>query len=573
MKDYFQLRKNLKKDFSSMPKMKVAVLGDTATQFLGEMIRAVAYERVLNIEIWESGYNQIETQIAVSNSELYAYKPDIIVLFFATHKLLHRYNTLSPSQYHTLAESEHDRIIKLVENIKANISAKIILYNFYEINDAVFGSYGLKTESAFIFQWHKLNFELMKTASLRNDLFLCDIDNLQRRAGNRVFFQPAVYLNSDMVFSIDVLPEVAAKTVDIIAAINGAIKKCVILDLDNTIWGGIIGEDGIENIQIGTLGIGKAFTEFQYWLKKLKNRGIVLAVCSKNDEQIARAPFEKHPDMILKMEDIAVFVANWNNKAENIKHIKNILNIGFDAMVFIDDSIFERGMIRELLPEVTVPELPEDPADYIGYLSELNLFETCSFSEEDMQRTLQYKIEAQRKINQQSFASEEEYLKNLDMVSVVETFSKYNIPRVAQLTQRSNQFNLRTVRYTDADIEKIAFSDAYLSFAFNLKDKFGDNGLISVVILKKDKEDSLFIDTWLMSCRVLKRGMEQFILNTLVMFAQENTYAYLKGEYIPTLKNDMVKDLYKNLGFEKKENYWILDVEKYKKLECFINRK
>ena len=190
-----------------------------------------------------------------------------------------------------------------------------------------------------------------------------------------------------MVLSIDALPLVGSRTLDILCAIKGDFKKCIILDLDNTTWGGVIGDDGMENIQVGSLGIGKAFTEFQYWVKKLKSRGIIVSVCSKNTESVALEPFEKHPEMVLQLDDISVFVANWENKADNIRHIQSILNIGFDSMVFIDDNPFERNIVRENLPEVTVPEMPEDPAEYLEYLYKLNLFETVSHSKLDKDRT------------------------------------------------------------------------------------------------------------------------------------------------------------------------------------------
>jgi FkbH-like protein len=419
----------------------------------------------------------------------------------------------------------------------------------------------------------KLNYDLMVLASETPNLFLCDLSSIQNLVGKSNFFQTSVYINTEMVLSLEVLPKVATKTLDLIKAINGLFKKCVILDLDNTTWGGIIGDDGLENIQIGSLGIGKAFSEFQYWIKKLKNRGVIVAVCSKNTESVAKEPFEKHPDMVLHLEDISVFIANWENKADNIRQIQSILNIGFDSMVFLDDNPFERNIVRENIPEICVPELPEDPADYLEYLYPLNLFETVSFSNEDLERTKLYQIEAQRATIQQKYTNEDDYLQSLNMLSLVESFNKFNIPRVAQLSQRSNQFNLRTIRYTDADIEKLIITEDCFTFAFTLEDKFGDNGLICVVILKHFNKSTLFIDSWFMSCRVLKRGMENFVLNTISSFANEKGYAYLKGEYIPTAKNEMVKDHYLNLGFEQDDTAWKLDVENYTIRKTFITRK
>jgi FkbH-like protein len=573
MKDFAQLKKNLKKDFSDLKKIKVAVLGDTATQFLIQALKATGFDRGFDLQLWEADFNQIERQVFDAGSELYEFKPEIVIVFQSSHKLLGKYNKLKPEQHSNLSSVELESIQNVYSTLVENLNAKVIYYNYAEIDDSVFGNFANKTESSFLFQLRKLNYELMHTASKLSNFFICDLSSIHNLVGKSIFFQSSIYVSTDMVLSIDVLPTIAAKTLDLIGAINGKIKKCVILDLDNTTWGGIIGDDGLENIQIGSLGIGKVFSEFQYWIKKLKNRGIIIAVCSKNTESVAKEPFEKHPDMVLRLEDIATFVANWENKADNIRQIQSILNIGFDSMVFLDDNPFERNLVRENIPGICVPELPEDPAEYLNYLYTLNLFETNTFSNEDTERTKLYQIEAQRNIIQKKFTNEDDFLKSLDMYSLVETFNKFNTPRVSQLSQRSNQFNLRTVRYTDNDIELLSVSKDHFTFAFTLEDKFGDNGLICVIILKKEDENVLFIDTWFMSCRVLKRGMENFVLNTLVSFGLENGFSVLKGEYIPTAKNEMVRDHYLNLGFKENKNNWFLDLSNYKKKKSLISRR
>lgn len=287
------------------------------------------------------------------------------------------------------------------------------------------------------------------------------------------------------------------------------------------------------------------------WIKKLRQRGIIICVASKNDEEKAKEPFEKHPDMILRLDDIAVFLANWETKVDNIRTIQSILNIAYDSMVFLDDNPFERSMVRENIQGITVPELPEDPADYLEYLYSLNLFETANYSDADKDRTKQYQIEAKRVSLKKTFHDEASFLKSLNMVSVVSGFTKFNIPRVAQLSQRSNQFNLRTVRYTETDITELANNHDVIDMSFTLADKFGDNGLIAVVIMKKVDKEVLFIDTWFMSCRVLKRGMENLTLNTMVDKAKSLGYKKIIGEYIPTAKNSMVKNHYDNMGFTK----------------------
>ena len=573
MPTFNELKKNLKKDFSSYKKIKVALLGDTATQFLKQALRGTGFEQGIDLDIWEADFNQIERQVFDPSSELFEFNPEIIIIFHSAHKLLDKYNKLKLTLQNSLANTQLELVSNIVITINSQLKSKIIYYNYTEINDSVFGNYANKIESSFLFQIRKLNFELMVFATKQSSFYICDISSIQNHSGKINLFQPSIYINTEMVLKIDILPEVAKKTTDLIGAMTGSFKKCLILDLDNTMWGGVIGDDGLENIQLGNLGIGKSFTEFQYWIKKLKNRGIILAVCSKNTESIAKEPFEKHPDMVLRLDDIAVFVANWENKADNIRQIQSILNIGFDSMVFLDDNPFERNIVRENINGITVPELPEDPADYLEFLYTLNLFETTSISNEDAERTKQYQVEAERVVLQKSFTNEDDFLKSLNMVSFVEPFNKFNTPRVAQLSQRSNQFNLRTVRYTEAEIENSIVDENIISFTFTLSDKFGDNGMICVIILRPEDKDNLFIDTWFMSCRVLKRGMENFVLNTIVNCARENGYSFLKGEYIQTEKNVLVKDHYFQLGFEQATNHWILNVNNYQEKKCFIKTK
>lgn len=573
MKDFLQLRQNLKKDFSTFESLKIAVLGDTTTQFLTQTIKGLAYEKKLNLEIWEADFNQIERQVYDSSSELYAFGPEITVVYRSSQRLLEKYNKNGPGQCLSLASQELDALENIHFNLTNNMDTKVVYYNYTEIDDAVFGSYANQTEASFLFQLRKLNFELMTLAIEKTNMFLCDISSVQNQVGKSNIFDPHIYINTEIVLSFDALPKVATRTIDVIAAIVGRFKKCVILDLDNTIWGGVIGDDGLEHIQMGSIGIGKAFSEFQHWIKKLKNRGIIVAICSKNTESVALEPFEKHPDMVLRMEDIVVFKANWNSKVDNIREIQNILNISFDSIVFLDDNPFERNVVREHIPEICVPELPEDPANYLDYLYGLNLFETLSYSSEDVHRTRHYQTEAKRTQVYKSYTNEDDFLKSLKMCSEIQSFNTFNTARIAQLSQRSNQFNLRTIRYTQADIERISMADDFFTFAFTLEDKFGDNGLVCVSILKKEKEKSLFIDTWLMSCRVLNRGMENFVLNQLVKFAQNEGFSSLLGEYVPSGKNELVKDHYLNLGFYNEQQYFRLPVKNYQNKKNHIQVK
>ena len=572
-----ELKRNLKKDISDYPTIKVALVGDTATQFLAMAIKGMGVERGYGINLFEAEYNQVERQFLDPTSELYEFDADFLVLFQSTHKLGEKHSLGTLEQQKTLADGRIDFVRSIVEN-SALATKKIIYFNYPEIEDTVFGSYANKVESSFTYQVRKLNYELMRLAEQYANFFICDIAGIQNKFGRDFMFASNVYVSTEMVLSVDVLPYVASRVMDIICSVRGQFKKCLILDLDNTIWGGVIGDDGLEGIQIGHgLGIGKAFTEFQMWVKKLKQRGIIICVVSKNNEETAKEPFEKHPDMILKLDDIAVFQANWETKVDNIRAIQGILNISFDSMVFLDDNPFERNMVRENIPGITVPELPEDPGDYLEYLYSLNLFETTSYSNADKDRTKQYQVEAKRVSLQKTFTNEADFLKSLNMLSVVSGFTKFNTPRVAQLSQRSNQFNLRTIRYTEEDIESFSNNPDVIDLCFTLEDKFGDNGLIAVVIMKKQDENTLFLDTWFMSCRVLKRGMENFTLNTIVARAKAAGYKRIIGEYLPTPKNRMVEQHYSGLGFTKMEgvatDLYELNVETYVPRECYIETK
>ncbi len=570
------LKRNLKSDLTGLPSSKIAVLGDTATQLLCTAIRGMGVERGYNIDLFEAEYNQVERQLLDPTSDLYQFDADFIVIFQSTHKLGEHHSMLSPEQQTNLADDRIGFLASVCEN-PALASKKIIYFNYPEIEDTVFGSYANKVESSFTYQVRKLNYELMRLSQQYQNLFICDIVALQNKLGRDMMFAANVYTSTEMILSMDALPYVASRVMDIICAVKGQFKKCLILDLDNTVWGGVIGDDGLEGIQLGHgLGIGKAFTEFQMWVKKLKQRGIIICVASKNNEEIAKEPFEKHPDMVLKLDDIAVFQANWDTKVDNIRTIQQILNIGFDSMVFLDDNPFERNIVRENIKGITVPELPENPEDYLEYLYSLNLFETASYSNLDKDRTKQYQVEAQRVSLSKTFTNEADFLKSLNMVSVVSGFTKFNTPRVAQLSQRSNQFNLRTIRYTDADIEALANDPNVIDLSFTLVDKFGDNGLIAVVIMKPLDKETLFVDTWFMSCRVLKRGMENFTLNTMVERAKTAGYKKIIGEYLPTPKNKMVENHYNNLGFSKIDDScnarYELDINSYNPLETYVVR-
>ena len=549
-----QLKKLSKTDASALPQYSLAVLGDCATQHLATALRGYGVSVGMRLNVFDADYDQIDAQVMAPDSELYRFAPQGVLLQMCTEKLQEAFYDRPPEARASFAEDTYARIRQIWSRIGSRIPATVLQCNFPLIDDGVFGQFGNKTEQSFLFQQRKLNYLLMQGCQEAKNTFLIDLDALQTALGRSTFADPKLYYVAKMPISLAALPAAAKLVVDVVRSLQGAVKKCLVLDLDNTLWGGVIGDDGLSGIQIGELGTGHAFSDFQKWLKELKNRGILLTVCSKNNEDTAKEPFEKHPEMALRLEDFSMFVANWEDKARNIRTIQQALNIGMDSMVFLDDNPFERELVRTMIPEITVPELPEDPALYLQYLRGLDLFETASYSREDAGRTEQYREKAQRAAFEAAFQSYDDYLEALQMRASASAFDPFHYPRIAQLTQRSNQFNLRTVRYTEAEIEALAQDDSRIGLYFTLKDKFGDHGLISVVVLEKQPEDTLFISEWLMSCRVLKRGMEEFIVDKILSVAAQQGFRRVVGEYIPTPKNAMVKDLYEQLGFARLEN-------------------
>ncbi len=567
---FLRLKKAAKEAKQKNADLKLFLMGDCATQHLAASIQGYCYINGLNINVIDSDYDLIDAQILDSDSELYTENPEFTLIYMCTEKL--RVEFCKCENKKDFADKIYNKIYDYWCRINSHIQTNILQFTFAENDDGVFGNYALKTQESFLFQVKKLNYLLSCGCLKAKNIFPVDLNGIQSVCGRHMLKDDKLYYAAKMPITTELLPEVAKNVFDVVSAVRGNFKKCVICDLDNTLWGGVIGDDGLNGIQIGELGVGHAFEDLQRWLKSLKERGIILCVCSKNNEDTAKEPFEKHPEMVLRLDDISVFVANWEDKASNILSIQKALNIGMDSIVFLDDNPFERNLVRSVIPSISVPELPDDPSEYLNYLISLNLFETASFSENDKDRTLQYQSEIKRQNLEKSFDSYDDYLVSLEMIAQVKPFDEFQTPRIAQLTQRSNQFNLRTVRCTEKDITDYANNPDYITRYFMLKDKFGDHGLISLVILKKTDSHTLFIENWLMSCRVLKRGMEEFIINTVVTTAKENGFDTVIGEYIKTPKNSMVADIYEKHGFEAiGNNRFILRVNDYVPEKNYIN--
>lgn len=561
---YQELKKLARVSAEGNPTVRLAILGDSATQQLAVALKGMGTARGLELQVFDADYDQMDAQTIDPHSALYAFAPDYVLIFPCVQKLLMRYQDTPPEGRSLFAETECRRYCALFERIARLSKAKLLFVDFPTCQDGVFGNGALRTAESFPYQRLLLSAKLAE--KLCNDypnVYPVALSEMQAQLGQERFYDARIWHLAKLAVRTEVLPMLASAVVDVIQSLRGQIKKCVVLDLDNTLWGGVIGDDGLEGIELGELGAGPAFLALQHWLKNLRERGVLLAVCSKNNADTAAEVFEKHPDMVLRMSDIAMFVANWDDKASNIRHIQQTLNIGLDSMVFLDDNPFERNLVQSVLPAVTVPDLPEDPAMVLPYLQSLHLFEAAGCSEEDRVRTQRYQAQISRAEAEQSFDSYEDYLASLHMKAMVESFAPFYFARIAQLTQRSNQFNLRTVRYTEAEIAAIAADDRYITRYMTLSDRFGEHGLVSVVILQK-RPNALFIDTWLMSCRVLRRGAEQYLFDRVVEAVLANGFDTLIGEYLPTAKNAMVADFYAECGMTPLGNgLFTLDCKRY----------
>ena len=557
-----------------LPAYRLAVIGDCATQHISKAIKGTGVSKGVPIEILDTDYDQILAQTSDPGSELYSFSPDGVLIMMCTEKLYAKYTSVPAGERTGFADGVFAWISARWAELSASLPGVSILQSlFTEYDDRVYGSFASRLPHSFIYQLRRLNMRLSDGAAAAKNVYPVDLAYLCGQMGAAAHSE-RMYAVAKLPFSTEAIPGVAAAVTDIILALKGKSVKCLVLDLDNTLWGGVVGDDGTDGIQLGDYGTGRAFTAFQTWLLELKRRGILLAVCSKNDEDKAKDPFINHPDTVLRLTDFAMFVANWNDKPSNIRMIRDTLNIGMDSLVFIDDNPFEREAVRSLIPEITVPEMPEDPAEYVPFLRSLGLFETVSYSEEDGGRTDMYRAEAGRMLAAKSSENYSDYLAGLGMTAEAAPFSPFWYPRIAQLSQRSNQFNLRTVRYTEAGIEEAARDPGCVTLYFTLRDRFGDSGLISAVIMRKTDEETLFVDTWIMSCRVLKRTMEEFIVNSMIEAAKAAGYKKVVGEYLPTKKNGMVADIYPRMGFtDAGGGRFVTDTGNFKPLDTFISRR
>jgi FkbH-like protein len=557
--------------------VRLAILGGPTTIQLRQLIEVFLAGEGISAEIYEAEYGLFRQEILTPGSGLDAFRPEIV--FVATGaRDVSRFPPLEADNalVQQFAETELADWMRLWETAKARWNATLIQNNFDSPPERVLGHYTLRHPAARENYLDRLNRLFAESAP--PFAVLHDLSGLAAEAGAASWFDPRFYHEFKMPCGAECLPGYAYSVVSLLRAILGRSKKVLALDLDNTVWGGVVGDAGPGGIKFGQgSGEGEAFLAFQRYAKELSQRGIVLAVCSKNDPEKAREPFETRSDMLLRMSDISAFVANWNNKADNLRSIAEQLELGLDSIVFVDDNPAERALVRRFLPQVAVPDLPEDPSGYVAALAHHRYFETTSFTREDSARAQYYFENSRRKELAAGAPDLESFLSSLRMKMQVDPINDLNIERSAQLVNKSNQFNLTTRRYTLAEMRGLVESTEWHTRAFSLRDELGDNGLISVILVRK-QGDALAIDTWLMSCRVLQRGVEQFARNELVNLCRAEGCVRVLGTYIPTAKNSLVVDHYAKLGFspagsDGAATFWELRVdESTSPLKHFIER-
>jgi FkbH-like protein len=578
--DYFKLLKESREapasEHPGNKKIRLAVLGDCATQHLTVLLRVLFSRHGLDADIYEGAFDAAEGEARNPQSGLYRHDPEFVIVLSTVQALRDKfYQRSGPAA--DFRDETVSRLTGVWDALRAHTQATLLQTTLVAPLERLFGQYDRQVPGSLSTIVSDVNAAIVSEARGRN-LLLVDLEEVASWVGRRSWFDERLWAIAKLPTAMEHLPLVAQGIVDVTLATKGRAVKCVVLDLDNTLWGGVVGDDGPHGIKIAAHGDGEAFHRFQCFLKELKNRGILLAVCSKNEHENAVRPFEINSEMVLKLDDITVFVANWENKPQNIASIRDALNIGLDSMLFLDDNPFERAAVRTLLPDVMVPELPEDPADYVKALVELNLFETTAFSAEDAQRSTLYRQEAQRRLAETTAPSFEDYLQSLEMTIEVTRFTPEQLSRITQLLQRSNQFNLTTQRHNQAQCEAMMNDlEGCLPLTASLRDRFGDHGLISIVVVRPDRAaDTAVISDWLMSCRVLTRGVEEYLMNHVVEQARRWRLSSVTASYIPTAKNAMVKDFYARFDFRKTVEHpdgridWVLPVAEYTPRGVFI---
>jgi len=545
---------NLAAPVSGSTPVRLALLGSHTLDHLAPAIRVGGLRHGLTIATHIGDYGQYRTALLAGDPVLDGFAPTHVLLALDLESIL-------PTLPMSADDGEvRDAIAAAVaairvwwQRIRARWNAQPIQQTLLPQSPTLVGSNEALLPASPAAMVLRLN-AAIRDAAIDDGALLVDVaTRMPGEHGSDRRYDPVRWYQAKQLINPVFAPLYGELVAQVLAAATGRARKCLVLDLDNTMWGGVVGDDGIDQLKLGQGSAeGEAFLAFQYYVRRLAARGVILAVCSKNDPDIARAVFDTHPDMQLAYTDIACFVANWNDKAGNIRAIAAHLNIGIDSLVFIDDNPAERAIVRRELPQVAVPELPDDVAFYPERIAAAGYFEATAITRDDFGRGGSYAANSLRAAALDDATDMDGFLRSLEMKLVSGPMVAVDRPRAAQLINKSNQFNLTTIRRDEAELEQVARDPGAISLCFRLRDRFGDNGLISVIVARRDAawpDDTLLIDTWLMSCRVLGREVEVAALSVLIDAAVERGINSLVGEYRPSGRNSMVEQHYEKLGF------------------------
>jgi FkbH-like protein len=579
--DYISLSAQIEKDFgenrSATPKsIRIGFLSSFTTKGIQEVLHVQCFGLGAQIHFFESAYKQYAQEILNKRSNLYKFNPNLIILFIDIASLLsnlacslHQQSELARKKW---VNEQINELDAFVSALKSNSDAQIILHNFETPSHSALGILENKQPFGIIESIEHLNAKLRHRFKLDSRVFLFDYNSFLSNIGKQHARDEKMYYLGDIKLNWNHMPALGNAYLSYIKPMLSLNRKCLVVDLDNTLWGGIVGEDPMEDLKLGPTPEGRPFLELQQYLLSLYHRGIILAINSRNNPSDALKVLRTHPHMVLKEKHFSSIQLNWNDKASNLRSIAKELNIGLDSIAMLDDDPFMRDLVRSTLPDVLIIDLPPDPARYLSSIMKLNDFNTLQLTNEDKVKGEIYAAERKRKVVKLKALDLTTYLKALQTKVTIEKASKRNFPRIAQLTQKTNQFNMTTRRYQESDIKRFSDSPNYLVCSVKAKDKFGDYGIIGAAIVEKKKE-LWQIDTFLMSCRALGRHIEQALLYYLIQSAKARKVPYLRGEFVPTSKNELAKHFYRDNGFLPKKNedtvqYFHFDLSnKYKKTE------
>ncbi|MDH7639198.1 HAD-IIIC family phosphatase [Sphingomonas oryzagri] len=556
----------------ALAEARVAILSSHTIDHLVPAVRVAGLHRGMVIEVHAGDYGQFRSPMIMGCPWIERFAPHMILFAIDLPALL---EPIPLSAGRDAVETSLAHIMEELRQLwslaRERFGAQPVQQTFLPQASPLLGSNEALLPASPWSCCARLN-DLLRQASQQGEVLLLDVANQLPGIGEGRLYDEVRWYQAKQLVNPLVAPAYGELVARLAAAVIGRSRKSLVLDLDNTLWGGVVGDDGVENLRLGQGSAeGEAYIAFQRYVARLAERGIIIAVCSKNDHATARSVFDRHPDMQIAFDDIACFVANWADKASNLRHIARTLNIGLDSMVFVDDNPAEREIIRRELPEVAVPELPEDPAGYMQCIADGGYFESLGLTSEDLARSGDYTANNQRAAVRASTTDMDGYLQSLDMTLTAGPISSFDRSRAAQLINKSNQFNLTTRRRTADELHPLLEDARNVILAFRLRDRFGDNGLISVIVARPDAAWSggeLLIDTWLMSCRVLGRGVELAALCALRSAAVQAGATALIGEYRPSGRNGMVEAHYEKLGFERiaadtpgEETFWRMSLQ------------